>query len=202
MKCPWLVGPVALLVACLLLAAGAAPALGAGAREPVPRAGPFAWLVPAPAPLEWSRSVIPALAGQASVAYPPSFTRINGDAGTVSFAVRTSTGAVRAYLNVTPRQGNERLRGFAAFRVHLLGRDDDQTVHEEAAAEGLMFQGGRGSCVVDNYVTKVGHHRYREIACLVMGQRGAAVVVASATAADWSHFEPQLRRAVASFTIS
>jgi hypothetical protein len=136
------------------------------------------------------------------VAYPPSFEPISGDAGTVSFAVRGRTGVVRAYLNVTPRQGPERLRGFAAFRVRLLGRDDDQSVHEEAGAEGLRFQGGRGSCVLDNYVTKVGRHRYREIACFVAGQRGAAVVVATATAADWAGYEAQLRRVITSFTIS
>jgi hypothetical protein len=57
--------------------------------------------------------------------------------------------------------------------------------------------------VLDDYVTRIGHHHYRELACFVVGSRGgAAVVVAAATIADWGHFEPQLRRAVASFAIS
>jgi hypothetical protein len=189
--------------ACSMLiipAATTVPTLGT--HEARPRPGPFAWLVPAPAPAAWSRSGPPTLDVQANIAYPPSLAPIRGDSGTVSFASRTSTGAVRAYLNVTPRQGRERLHAFAAFRVGLLAAEDARTVHEQAAAEGLAFQGGQGSCVIDDYVTRIGRHRYREIACLVAGRRYGAVVVAAARSSDWSRFEPDLRQAVASFTIS
>ncbi len=166
-----------------------------GAHGPRPRSRPFDWLVPAPAPAAWGRSGPPELAVQATIAYPPSLAPIRGDAGTVSFAQRAGTGAVRAYLNVTPRQGKERLHAFAAFRVRLLAADDARAVHKVAAAEGLAFQGGQGSCVIDDYVTRVGRHQYREIACLVTGHR-------SARRADWSHFESELRQAIASFAIS
>jgi hypothetical protein len=136
------------------------------------------------------------------VAYPPSFAPILSDPGTVSAAVRSSTGAYRAYLNVTPRQGDERLRGFAGFRVHLLGAEHDESVHQETAAEGLAFEAGRASCVQDHYTTRIGHRHYRELACFVTGRRGAVVVVAAATVAGWDHFQPLLRRAVASLTVS
>jgi len=137
------------------------------------------------------------------VAFPPSFTPIISDPGSVSAAVRSSTGAYRAYLNVTPRQGRERLRGFASFRVHRLGEEHDESVHQETATEGLAFDAGRASCVLDHYATRVGHHHYREIACVVTGRRGGAVVVvAAATTAEWDHFRPLLRRAVASLTVS
>ena len=134
--------------------------------------------------------------------YPPSFAPLTGDPGSISAAVRSGTGPLRVYLNVTPQQGDERARGFAAFRVRLLGSEHDRSVHQAAAAEGLRFRGGTGSCVVDDYVTRIGHNHYREIACFVTGAHGASVVVAAATTADWSHFRPVLRQAVNSFAVS
>jgi hypothetical protein len=120
----------------------------------------------------------------------------------VSAAVRTRDGGVVAYLNATPEQGSERPRGFAAFRVHLLAEDHDEAVHEEASAEGLAFLGGRGSCVIDSYVTRIRHHRYREIACLVVGSQAGTVVVAAALTARWNRFRSLLQQAVAAFTVS
>jgi hypothetical protein len=137
------------------------------------------------------------------MAYPPLFAPIISDPGTVSAAVRSSTGTYRAYLNVTPRQGDERLRGFPGFRVHLLGEEHNTSVHQESAAEGLAFNGGRASCVLDHYLTRIGHRQYRELACFVTGRRGGAVVVvAAATRAEWHHFQPLLRRAVATLTVA
>ena len=133
---------------------------------------------------------------------PPSFALINGDPGSVSTAVKGRTGAVVAYLNVTPHQGSERLHGFGAFRTSLLSRDHDYAVHVDAMAEGLAFKGGVGSCVIDHYLTRVGNNRYREIACLVVGKRGGNVVVATATDARWSLYRQALREAVASFVVS
>jgi len=159
-------------------------------------------LVPVSTPGGWSRSRSLDSSSRASIAYPPTFAPIGGDAGTVSFAVRSRQNAVRAYLNVTPRQGDETLGDFAAFRVHLIAGDDDLHVRRESAAEGLVFQGGRGSCVTDDYLTRVGHHHYREIACFVVGDRGGVVVIAAATTAEWNYFKPELHAAIASLAIS
>jgi hypothetical protein len=151
----------------------------------------------------WSHLDVPVPGGVASAGEPPRFAPFAGDPGTASAAVRDAGGVIRAYLNLTPRQGDERLRGFAAFRVRRLAREHDQSVHLEAAARGPALHGGRRSCVLDDYVTRIGHNQYRELACLVVGRRGrAAVVVAAATVGDWPGFAPQLEQAVASFTVS
>lgn len=63
----------------------------------------------------------------------------------------------------------------------------------------MVFRGGTGSCVDDSYVTRVGAHRYREIACLVAGTRGSSVLVAAAIADDWDLYRPLLEQAVDSF---
>ena len=160
----------------------------------------FDWLVPHPAPPTWPRLVTPTTG--ATLSYPPPFTTVPGDPGSVSAAVRTGDGGFVAYLNATPQQGAERPHGFAAFRVHLLGEDHDEAVHEEAAAEGLTFGGGPGSCVIDSYVTRARHHRYREIACLVVGSQAGTVVVAAALTTRWNRFRPLLQQAVAAFTVS
>jgi hypothetical protein len=168
-----------------------------------PGSGPLDGLVSAAAPMGWNHFDVPVADGVATVGFPPQFAPFAGDRGTASAAVRDATGRIHAYLNVTPRQGDERLRGFAAFRVDRLAGEHDQSVHLEAAAEGLALHGGHRSCVLDDYVTRIGHHHYRELACFVVGSRGgAAVVVAAATIADWGHFESQLQRAVASFAVS
>lgn len=135
------------------------------------------------------------------MASPPSFAPFGGDRGTISVAVRDAT-TVRAYLNLTPRQGRERLHGFAQFRTHLVGEDDGRDVHVEAAAERLPFGGGTGSCVQEQCTTRVARHRYREIACLVAGRTTSVVVVAAARTSVWRVFERELRRSVASLTVS
>jgi hypothetical protein len=184
-----------------LATVSAAPALGATAGAS-PTSGPFAGLASAPAPTGWSQFDVPVPPAIVTIAFPPSFTPIGGDRGTVSAAVRDDTGRVRAYLNVTPRQGDERQRGFAAFRVHILAGEHDQSVNLEARAEGVTFGGGRGSCLLDDYVTRLGHYHYRELACFVEGHGAGAVVVAAATVDAWSRYEPLLRQAVASLAVS
>lgn len=137
-----------------------------------------------------------------TLAYPPSFQPVHGDPGSVSAAVVAPPGPYVAYLNATPRQGAEQLPGFGAFRVRFLSDDHDESVRLEAAAEHLPFRGGQGSCVMDRYVTRVGQHRYREIACLVVDAHGqGAVVVAAALAATWTRYEQPLMTAVRAFSI-
>jgi hypothetical protein len=181
----------------LLTPAHAATAPGRGDRAP---RGAFRWLVPRAAPPDWPRLVTPTTT--ATLSYPPSFAPVTGDPGSVSAAVRSPAGLYLAYLNATPQQGAERPHGFAAFRVHLLGEDHDEAVHEEAAAEHVSFQGGRGSCVIDAYVTRMHHRHYREIACLVVGSHASTVVVAAALKSSWDQFRPLLQRSVAAFTVS
>jgi hypothetical protein len=107
-----------------------------------------------------------------------------------------------SYLNVTPPEGDEQLKGFARFRVHLIGKDDDRDVHLDSSAGNLAFRGGTGSCVIDDYLTRVGDNHYREIACFVVGQHVSSVLVAAGANANWTHFLPLLRESVASFRIS
>jgi hypothetical protein len=119
----------------------------------------------------------------------------------VSVAAGSAPPVYEGYINVTPRQGTEQLHGFAAFRIDRLG-DEDTSVHEIAAAENVTFAGAVGSCVNDDYRTRVGDNRYEEIACLVAGRRSQYVIVAAALFADWARFAPEFRTAVAAFTVS
>jgi hypothetical protein len=152
--------------------------------------------------MHWVRVPLPN--GSGVLAYPPQFHRIPGDPGTVSVAIlgRGDHGlAYRAYLNATPRQGDERLQGWPAFRVGHLLDDDAVAVHEDAAVENVAFGGDRRSCVIDDYLTRVGEHRYREIACLVEGRTSASVVVAAAPLAAWTPVQRVLEQAVSDYQV-
>lgn len=72
---------------------------------------------------------------------------------------------------------------------------------EDATATGLAFLGGTGSCVIDDYVTRIGAHHYEELACLVQGRSGASVIVAAALAARWAQSRPLLEQAVAAYRV-
>ena len=183
----------ALMVAPQLASAGSH-------SEGRPKSGSFSWLSPAVAPATWHR--VTTQSGEAVLSYPPPFMPIAGDRGSASADVESRTGKILAYVNVTPREGDEQLKGFARFRVHLIGEDDDRDVHLDSSARDLAFRGGTGSCVIDDYLTRVGDNHYREIACFVVGQHASSVVVAAGANADWTHFLPLLRESVASFRIS
>lgn len=162
--------------------------------------GSFSWLSPAVAPATWHR--VTTQSGEAVLSFPPPFKPIAGDRGSASAALESRTGKILAYVNVTPREGDEQLKGFSRFRVHLIGEDDDRDVHLDSSAGDLAFRGGTGSCVIDDYITRVGDDHYKEIACFVVGQHASSVVVAAGANADWTHFLPLLRKSVASFRIS
>ena len=159
----------------------------------------FPTLVPAAAPAGWPHRTLPN--GTAMLSYPPSLRPLRGDADAVSAAQVSTGGAFQLYLNATPRQGDEQLRGWAAFRLRLLTADDAASARELAAAQGVAFRGGTGSCVIDAYVTRIGAHRYQEIACLVQGRASASVIVAAAPAATWAQARPLLLQAVAAYQI-
>ena len=159
----------------------------------------FPPLGPAAAPAGWQHLTLPN--GTAVLSYPPSLRPVGGDRDAVSAARVSPGGVFQLYLNATPRQGAEQLRGWAAFRLRLLTADDAASARELASAQGVTFRGGTGSCVIDQYVTRIGAHRYQEIACLVQGQTSSSVIVAAAPAATWAQAGPLLLRAVAAYQV-
>ncbi len=173
--------------------AGSKPAARGGAVSS--SSGAFAWLSPAAPPAGWALARLPS--GAATLAYPPGWRSIESDPGTVSAALLGPRGKIRGYLNATPRQGAESLANWAHFRPAHNRDEGDFGLVTEAAATGLRFPSGSGSCVIDRYATSSAH--YREIACLVRGSRASTVVVGAALPRDWARLAPQLERAIASF---
>lgn len=165
-------------------------------RSPGPA---FPRLTAAAAPAGWPHVTLPD--GTAVLSYPPSLRPIRGDKVAVSVARVSPAGTFQLYLNATPRQGTERLQGWAGFRLGLLRSDDAASAQEVAAAQGVRFRGGTGSCVIDRYVTKIGAHHFEELACLVQGRTSASVVVAAAPSAQWGLARPVLLRAVAAYAL-
>jgi hypothetical protein len=162
------------------------------------RAG-FSWFKPAPPPSGWRQLTL--ASGTAVLSYPPSLRPIKGDRGSVSAASVGRDGNVLVYVNATPQEGDERLAGWAESRLgHLMG-DDASSVHEESEVQDLAFRRGRGSCVIDDYVTKVGHHPFHEIACLVEGVKGGSVVVAAAPVPTGKRVNATLERAISSYVV-
>ena len=190
------IGIRTILVVCCALVVTACSATAASPTGGGGNSGILNQLVPGPAPADWIRVTTPA--GTAVLSYPPSFTPVRTDPGTVSVATGAGSPIYQGYLNVTPRQGAETLRGFTAFRLDHLG-DEDTNVHEITSAGRVAFQGAVGSCVNDDYRTRVGHNHYEEIACFVAGADDEYVVVAAALYADWGRLAPTLREAVEGF---
>jgi hypothetical protein len=170
----------ALAGALLILAAVLA---GCGSSRPAA----FAWLQPGSTPPGWH---VARISSGAQLSYPPAWKRLPGDAGTATAAQLSPGGVFLGYLNVTPRQGDETLPGWATFRVVHNAKEGDRNVRRLAAATGLRFANGRGSCVRDSYVTFTGAH-FTEIACLVKGPTGSSVVVGAArpNASGWGLIE-------------
>jgi len=162
-------------------------------------ASAFQALVPTPAPAGWSRLPLPN--ETAVLSYPPTLRRVISDSDAVSAALPGPGGAYLLYLSATPRQGGENLQNWAAYRLRVLRAEDASSVREDAAATGLAFSGGTGSCVIDDYVTRIGAHHFEELACLVRGRSGASVIVAAAPAARWAQSRPLLLRAVAAYRV-
>jgi hypothetical protein len=182
-----------------IAAAAIAFTLVAFSRPGHPPGRTFPRIVPAAAPAGWPHLTLPNRT--AVLSYPPSLQRLASDNDAVSAARLSPGGTVQLYLNATPRQGTERLRDWAALRLMLLRSDDASSANEQAAAQGVRFRGGTGSCVIDDYVTRIGEHHYQEIACLVQGRTGASVIVAAAPAATWAQARPLLFRSVAAYLV-
>src|ERR1700730_11052255 len=88
----------------------------------------FPQLHPGAAPAGWSRVTLPN--GTAVLSYPPSLRPLAGDQVAGSAARLGPGGTFQLYLNATPRQGAERLRGWAAFRLRLLRADHAASARE------------------------------------------------------------------------
>ena len=183
-------------IAAIAASAVAAIAFALPGHPPGPS---FPALHPAAAPAGWPRAALPS--GTAVLSYPPSLRRLGGDKDAVSAARLGPGGAFQLYLNATPRQGAETRANWTAFRLDLLRSDSAATAHLDAAARGVRFRGGTGSCVIDDYITRIGAHHYQEIACLVQGQTSTSVIVAAAPAAQWALARPLLLRAVAAYLV-
>jgi hypothetical protein len=181
------------------IAVAAVISVFAFARPGRPAGSAFRQLRPAAAPASWRHLTLPN--ATAVLSYPPGLRPLAGDKDAVSAARLSPGGAFQLYLNATPRQGSEQLAHWPAFRLHLLRSDDAASARQVAAAQGIKFRGGTGSCVMDRYVTRIGGHHFQEIACLVQGHTSASVIVAAAPAAQWATAQPLLLRAVAAYLV-
>jgi hypothetical protein len=188
-----------LLALCIGLVAAVAAVVAVFVLPGNSPAAPFPRLVPKAAPAGWAQLTLPN--GTAVLSYPPSLHPVSGDKDAVSVASRSPAGSIVLYLNATPKQGGENLRNWAAFRLSRLRSDDASSAHEDSAATGIDFRGGTGSCVMDDYITRIGGHHYQEIACFAQGRTGASVIVAAAAAAQWRQAWPLLEQAVAAYTV-
>lgn len=187
---------LAAIVAAAAVAIAAIVAFALPGRSPAPA---FPALTAAAAPAGWPHLTLPN--GTAVLSYPPSLTPLHGDKVAVSVAQVSRSGVFQLYLNATPGEGTESQQHWAAFRLHLLRSDDAVSAREVAAAQGVRFRGGTGSCVIDRYVTKIHANHFEELACLVQGRAGASVIVAAAPSAQWTQARPLLFRAVAAYAV-
>jgi hypothetical protein len=190
------------LAALVVLGAAAIPLSAAWSNGGGSRAGgapgangavAFSRLSARAAPSDWTSATV--ASGGATLFYPPGWRPIVGDRGTVSAALRNASGSYLGYLNVTPRQGAERLTGWPAFRARRNAEEGDRSVRIITATEGLRLAGAQASCVTDDYLSRVGSHPYREIACIVAGPRSSNVFVGASLIADWPQLGPVLDRA-------
>ena len=166
---------------------------GSHARKSSPPSA-FGWLRPAAAPPGWKVARTPS---GAALAYPARWRQIETDPGTASAAPAGAHGSFVGYLNATPRSGRETLANWSRFRVAHVAEEGAHDVRLAAAATGLRFRSGHGSCVIDSYSTD--RTRFREIACIVTGARTTTVVVAAAPENRWGRHAHLLERAVTSF---
>ena len=154
--------------------------------------GRFAWVQPQPVPRHWA--VVRIVSGS-ELAYPPGWRIVPGDRGTATAALLGEGGRYLGYLNVTPRQGDENVATWPSFRIAHNADEGDTAVKRIAAATGLRFRAGHGSCVQDSYTTRTGA-RYIEDACLIAGPRAESVVVGAAPPDSWSRTSAALERAI------
>ena len=180
-------------LAAAALVAGLLVALGGGSSGP----GDFSWFRASPPPSGWHQVTLP---DGARLFYPPSLRPTTADPGAASVVRRGADDVYVGYLNATPWTLPPPDEGWARARIDRLS-DEDTAIVEDGARDAVEFAGGgRGSCVADHYVTRIGHHRFFEMACLVRSPTGTSVVlVAAASAAQWPGRQSELRQALEAF---
>jgi hypothetical protein len=124
---------------------------------------------------------------------------MQSDTGSVSAEIGAPNGDLQVYLNATPQQGDESQANWPQFRLENLTGEHAASATRTSSRDGMMFRGGTGSCVADSYVTSIGVHSYREIACLVAGARGSSVLVVATPTGSWDRYRPLLQQAVDSY---
>ena len=195
----WIAATAAALavVASLVAIGGAIDESGDSSTSTTFRPSTFSWLDPGAAPGGWSSSQLPG--SPARLPMPPGWRREDGDAGTATEALRSSSGRIAGYLNATPRQGLETTRNWTEFRVAHNREEGDREVRLLAGATDLRFRSATGSCVLDAYRTDSGN-RYRELACIVSGPAATTVIVGAAPPHRWTTEAPTIEQAIDSFT--
>jgi hypothetical protein len=183
--------PLALCLVGIAIAGGGC-GRSAGAPRTAAAAPAFAWLRPTGAPQGWLSA---RLSDGATLAYPHGWRIVHGDRGTVTAALLDGHGDYRGYLNLTPRQGDERQSNWRAFRPRHNAAEGERDVTLQAGATGLRFRTGQGACVQDAYTTAEGT-RYVELACLVGAGRGESVVVGAAPSSEWALEGHVIERAI------
>jgi hypothetical protein len=172
-------------------------------NSPAGHALSFAWFSATAAPASWHRDRLPGGAGV--LAAPPQFRRLPADPGTLTRGLQRagdSRFVPAVYLNATPQQGEESLADWAHFRLAHLTDDDASSARLQATARGLRFHGGTGSCVLDDYVTKVQAHHFREVACFVQGPHGGRVVVAATLTRNWPTYSTVVEDSIEAYAAS
>ena len=193
---------MATLGCCLVVAAAAVGFTYRGSEAAVSRGsaprGLFAWLGQTSLPQGWTQLVgVPSVG---SLPVPPGFRAVAGDPGTLTAVLLGPGGAYLGYLNATPRQGGERLHGWPTFRLEHLRDEDARSVRKDAAAQIVRIGTALRSCVVDDYVTRVGSHDFHEVACLVVQHSTSSVIVGATPSRDPAHVWAELQRAVAAYS--
>jgi hypothetical protein len=173
------------------------PAARSAGTEPGATARPFAGLRSRATPSAWSVAHLP---DGAALPYPAGWTRIHSDPTTASAALFGPGHRFLGYLNLTPRQGQERLASWARFRVAHNADENDRHVRTLATSGVLALGGGRAVCVEDAYTTS-SKARYIEIACLAVGRRAGVVIVGASPPGSWSRVAPLIERAISGVKI-
>jgi hypothetical protein len=127
---------------------------------------------------------------------------VAGDRGTLTAALFEPGGAYLGYLNATPIQRGERLQGWPEFRLRHLLDEDARAARVDAQTQFVRTHAALRSCVIDDYVTKVGGHHFHEVACLVVYHGTGSVIVAATPSGDPAHVFALLERAVAIYPVT
>jgi hypothetical protein len=183
---------------CLIVVVAVAVAVPTALHAAGSRAANFHWFAAGAAPASWRHLAL--TPGGGILSYPAKFVAGNDRDG-ISRERLDRHGSVLVYLDVTPKQGRERLSDWPRHRMVLV-RAESNDVHEDGHAFGLAFRGGVGSCVLDDYRTRVENHHYREIACFVQGRTHATVLIAAALESAWTHAVKTLERAIDAYRVT